>query len=78
MSDVRGRLKRLERQAGAREGRCPHCPPLAILFADEGGVPLPGYSRPEPCPACGGPHGSRPVAIIFGCCQTEAGDGASP
>jgi hypothetical protein len=68
MSDVRGRLKRLERQAGARDGRCPHCPPLAVVFLDgAGGVASGSYPRLA-CASCGGPYDGRPSALVFGRC----------
>jgi hypothetical protein len=75
MSNIKGRLRRLERRAGAHDGRCPHCPPLAVVFLDgAGGVASGSYPR-LPCGSCGGPYGGRPNVVVFGCCEPRAEDG---
>jgi hypothetical protein len=54
---LRARLARLEkaRQAAWGRGRCPQCPPAAIVEVDQDGNLLSG-AYPEPCRRCGGPH----------------------
>jgi hypothetical protein len=76
---IKSRLRRLERQAGPQGGRCPDCPPIALVEEDEAGNLVSG-KYPEPCSSCGGPDGEicsivvvRPSAAV-GDCPVAGGD----
>jgi hypothetical protein len=64
MHNLRGRLGRLERTCFPRAGRCPACPPIALVTEDAHGNLVEG-AYPEPCSRCGGPYdGSVRVIIV--------------
>jgi hypothetical protein len=62
MRYLRGRLNRLERAVLPSSGRCPGCPPIALVTEDSDGNVLEG-AYPKPCSICGGTH-DRGIKVI--------------
>jgi hypothetical protein len=61
----RRRMQRLEAalRPTAPRGRCPECPPIALVEVDKSGNLLKG-EHPKPCIRCGGPHGEITVVAV--------------
>jgi hypothetical protein len=63
MKNLQRRLDRLKREVSPIPGRCPDCPPIAIVREDANGNLLEG-AYPEPCRSCGGPYGVGIRAVV--------------
>jgi hypothetical protein len=58
-------MQRLEAalKAAPPRGRCPECPPIALVEVDKSGSLLKG-EYPKPCIRCGGPHSEITVVEV--------------